>query len=167
MGFWSFVCFFLCLFPLCVFYVYYVCVVAIVVCCDGLAIFLLLWDCISCCSFSFVTLIWKLSCNSEGSGELVKTFLWIGIDSPPNDCLADDLQHFGAPPMSPDHPSNRESVRSTVHRVLLRHETNIVLTATTSTLFRATTRVAAFGRYHNRTPPLLFPLSLLWIEWMS
>ena len=38
------------------------------------------------------------------------------------------------------HPSNRESVRPTVRPVLLRRKTNIVLTATTSTLFIATTK---------------------------
>ena len=39
-----------------------------------------------------------------------------------------------------DDPSNRESVRPTVRPVLLRRKTNIVLTATTSTLFIATTK---------------------------
>ena len=49
-----------------------------------------------------------------------------------------------------DHPSNRESVRPTVRPVLLRRKTNIVLSATTSTLFIATTKVAAVGRHHKR-----------------
>ena len=49
-----------------------------------------------------------------------------------------------------DHPSNRESVRPTVRPVLLRRKTNIVLSATTSTLFIATTKVAAVGRHHRR-----------------
>ena len=49
-----------------------------------------------------------------------------------------------------DHPSNRESVRPTVRLVLLRRKANIVLSATTSTLFIATTKVAAFGRHHKR-----------------
>ena len=40
----------------------------------------------------------------------------------------------------------RESVRPTVRPVLLRRKANIVLSATTSTLFIATTKVAAFGR---------------------
>ena len=38
------------------------------------------------------------------------------------------------------HPSNRESVRPTVRPVLLRRKANIVLSATTSTLFTATTK---------------------------
>ena len=46
-----------------------------------------------------------------------------------------------------DHPSNQESVRPTV---LLRRKANIVLSATTSTLFIATTKVAAVGRHHKR-----------------
>ena len=50
-----------------------------------------------------------------------------------------------------DHPSNRESVRPTVRLVLLRRKANIVLSATTSTLFIATTKVAAFGRHHKRS----------------
>ena len=49
-----------------------------------------------------------------------------------------------------DHPSNRESVRPTVRLVLLRRKANIVLSGTTSTLFIATTKVAAFGRHHQR-----------------
>ena len=49
-----------------------------------------------------------------------------------------------------DHPSNRESVRPTVRPVLLRRKTNIVLSATTSTVFIATTKVAAVGRHHKR-----------------
>ena len=49
-----------------------------------------------------------------------------------------------------DHPSNRESVRPTVRPVLLRRKANIVLSATTSTPFIATTKVAAVGRYHKR-----------------
>ena len=49
-----------------------------------------------------------------------------------------------------DHPSNRESVRPTVRPDLLRRKTNIVSAATTSTLFIATTKVAAFGRHHKR-----------------
>ena len=49
-----------------------------------------------------------------------------------------------------DHPSNRESVRPTVRPVLLRRKANIVLSATTSTLFIATTKVAACGRHHKR-----------------
>ena len=48
------------------------------------------------------------------------------------------------------HPSNRESVRPTVRPVLLRRTTNIVLSATTSTLFIATTKEAAVGRHHKR-----------------
>ena len=54
----------------------------------------------------------------------------------------------GAPPTN--HPSNRESVRQTVRPVLLRRKANIVLSATTSTLFIATTKVAAVGRHHKR-----------------
>ena len=42
--------------------------------------------------------------------------------------------------LKPDHPSNRGSVRPTVHPVLRRRTTNIVLSATTSTLFTATTK---------------------------
>ena len=49
-----------------------------------------------------------------------------------------------------DHPSNREPVRPTVRLVLLRRKANIVLSAMTSTLFIATTKVAAFGRHHRR-----------------
>ena len=49
-----------------------------------------------------------------------------------------------------DHPSNRESVRPTVRPVLLRRTTKIVLSATTSTLFIATTKEAAVGRHHKR-----------------
>ena len=49
-----------------------------------------------------------------------------------------------------DHPSNREPVRPTVRPDLLRRKTNIVSAATTSTLFIATTKVAAFGRHHKR-----------------
>ena len=47
----------------------------------------------------------------------------------------------GQPCVRPtDHPFTRESVRPTVRPVLLRRKTNIVLTATTSTLFIATTK---------------------------
>ena len=49
-----------------------------------------------------------------------------------------------------DHPSNRESVRPTVRLFLLRRKANIVLSATTSTLFITTTKVAPFGRDHKR-----------------
>ena len=42
--------------------------------------------------------------------------------------------------LKPDHPSNRESVRPTVHPFLLGRKSNIVLKATTSTLFEATTK---------------------------
>ena len=49
-----------------------------------------------------------------------------------------------------DQPSNRKSVRPTVRPVLQRRKTNIVLSATTSTLFIATTKVAAVGRHHKR-----------------
>ena len=46
-----------------------------------------------------------------------------------------------------DHPSNRESVRPTARLVLLRRKANIVLSATTSTLFgRHHKGGAAFGR---------------------
>ena len=45
-----------------------------------------------------------------------------------------------------DHPSNRESVRPTVRLVLLRRKANIVLSATTSILFIATTKEIAEGR---------------------
>ena len=45
------------------------------------------------------------------------------------------------------HLSNRESVRPTVPPVLLRPKANIVLSATTSTLFIAATKVAALGRH--------------------
>ena len=48
------------------------------------------------------------------------------------------------------HPSNREYVRPTVRPVLLRRQTNIVLSATTSTLFLANTKMAAVGRHHKK-----------------
>ena len=49
-----------------------------------------------------------------------------------------------------DHPSNRESVRPTVRPVLLRRKTNVVLSATTSTLFMARPTAATFVVAMNR-----------------
>ena len=46
--------------------------------------------------------------------------------------------------MSPDHPSNRESVRLTARPISLGRKTNVVLNATTPTL--STTKALAFGR---------------------
>ena len=49
-----------------------------------------------------------------------------------------------------DHPSNRESARPTVRPVLLRRKSCIVLRARIRALFKAHTKVAAFGRHHKR-----------------
>ena len=56
-----------------------------------------------------------------------------------------------------DHPSNRESARPTVRPVLLRRNANIVLSATTSTLFIATTKETTKEVARPKaTPPLLW-----------
>ena len=56
-----------------------------------------------------------------------------------------------------DHPSNRESVRPTVRPVLLRRKANIVLSATTSTLFIATTKETTKEVARPKAaPPLLW-----------
>ena len=56
-----------------------------------------------------------------------------------------------------DHPSNRESVRPTVRPDLLRRKTKIVFSATTSTLFTATTKeTAKEDARPEAAPPLLW-----------
>ena len=54
-----------------------------------------------------------------------------------------------------DHPSNRESVRPTVRPVLLRRKANIVLSATSSTLFIATTKETTKEVARPKAAPLL------------
>ena len=56
-----------------------------------------------------------------------------------------------------DHPSNREPVRPTVRLVLLRRKANIVLSATTSTSFTATTKETTNEVARPKAaPPLLW-----------
>ena len=70
-----------------------------------------------CILFLIVEWNWRFSTNSMGSVELVRIFMWVGIESTPNNDLAFDLRAFwGSTNVARIHPiesaSDRQSIQS-------------------------------------------------------